>query len=61
MFLIKLRTLSRQKKRVKESYNGLQKNFKKNGNFADQWKFSFLKRFNFHHVKSAQLVVNKVL
>ena len=61
MFLIKLRTLSRQKKWVKKSYNELQKNFKKNGNFVNQWEFSFLKRFNFHHVKSTQLVVNKVL
>ena len=61
MFLIKLRTLSRQKKWVKKSYNELQKNFKKNGNFVHQWEFSFLKRFNFRHVKSTQLVVNKVL
>ena len=45
------------KKMGKKSYNGLQKNFKKNGNFVNQWEFSFLKRFNFHHVKSSQLVI----
>ena len=44
MFLIKLRTLSRQKKWVKKSYNGLQKNFKKNGNFVNQWGVLFLEK-----------------
>ena len=45
------------KKWVKKVTTGYIKTSKKNGNFVNQWEFSFLKRFNFHHVKSSQLVV----
>ena len=32
------------KKMGKKSYNGLQKNFKKNGNFVNQWGVLFLEK-----------------